>query len=315
MTAQLIDAITGVYLWAERYDRDLQDLFALQDEITLKVLDSVQVKLIWGGDVSERIKSVEKYFRGKQGLDCYLKLMEANATRLRGSIESNNQARRMIEETMAMCPENPLRYAFLGWVYHQDYNLGNTKSPQETLDKAIELAQKALAIEETLTTAHVLLCHCHYKKGEFARAIAEGERAVALSPGYISALNAHALSLTFSGRAEEAIPIFQKAIRRSPFSDAYSYRDFGFALRHAGRLGEALSNFKKAIQIAPDDMLAHLGLTGVYIMLGHEKEARAEAAEVLRINPKFSVDNYKKFLPDTPETDRYIGNLHKAGLK
>jgi adenylate cyclase len=80
-------------------------------------------------------------------------------------------------------------------------------------------------------------------------------------------------------------------------------------------LWEALSNFKKAIQIAPDDMLAHLGLTGVYIMLGHEKEARAEAAEVLRINPKFSVDNYKKFLPDTPETDRYIGNLHKAGLK
>ena len=97
ISVQLIDALAGNHLWAERYDRDLQDLFALQDEITMKVLAGVQIKLMGGGDVSRFSKFAEKYFRGKQGLDCYLKMVEANGIRLRGTIEDNNRARRMIE--------------------------------------------------------------------------------------------------------------------------------------------------------------------------------------------------------------------------
>ena len=148
---------------------------------------------------------------------------------------------------------------------------------------------------EDSSSAHALLCHCYYSKWEFVKAVAEGERAVALDPGDISALNAYARSLTGVSRAEEAIPIFQKAIRLNPFGPSFSYRNFGVALRNVGRFEEAVSAYTKAIQIAPDDMMAHLGLTGVYIMLGHWKEARAEAAEVLRINPKFSVDSFKTF--------------------
>jgi adenylate cyclase len=313
ITAQLIDAITGHHLWAERYDRDLKDLFALQDEITLKILTAVQVKLTGVGQVG----SAEKYYKGKQGLDCYLKLTEANGIRLRWNIDDNNLARRMIEEAIAICPENPMGYVSLGWVYRMDYVLGNTKSPRETLKKAIELAQKALAMDDSIAGAHVLLCYLYLDKRDNDKAIAEGERAVALNPGDWSALMSYANSLKIVGRPEEAIPLFQKAIRLTPFGASVLYREFGTALRDTGRFEEAVSAFKKAIQLSPNDILAHLNLATTYSMMGREKEARAEAAEVLRINPKFSVDSFAKILTykDQSQKDKLTNALRKAGLK
>ena len=114
INAQLIDALTGRHLWAERYDRDLTDLFALQDEITMRILTAIRVKLTEG----EISSAYSKYFRGKQGFDCYLKLMEAAKYSDRSNIEDNNVARRLIEEAISMCPENPVGYAQLGGVYH-----------------------------------------------------------------------------------------------------------------------------------------------------------------------------------------------------
>ena len=146
ISAQLIDAFTGHHLWSGRYDRDVKDLFALQDEITIKILTAIRVKLTDG----EQASIVEKHFTGKQGLDCYLKLMEGIGYVQRWNIEDNNLGRRMIEEAIAMCPENPLGYISLGWAYHHDYSLGNTKSPQETIEKSIELAQKALAMDDSI---------------------------------------------------------------------------------------------------------------------------------------------------------------------
>ena len=314
INAQLIDALTGHHLWAERYERDLKDLFALQDEITLKILTATQVKLTAG----EQASTAEKYYKGKQGLDCYLKLTEANGIRMRWNIEANNLARRMIEEAIAMCPENPMGYIALGWIYHYDYILGNTKSPRETIEKGIELAQKALAMDDSIAGAHVILCYFYLDKGDNDKAIAEAERAVALNPGDWSALNTYANSLRAAGRPEEAIPFYQKAIRLTPFGASVLYCDFGQALRNAGRFEEALSAYKKALQRAPDHMGAHIGLTTTYSLMGREKEARAEAAEVLRINPKFSLDYYAKTVAnykDQSENDKVINAMRKAGLK
>jgi adenylate cyclase len=316
INAQLIDGLTGNHLWAERYERDLKDIFALQDEINLKILTGVQAKLA-GGDVLTAQKYAEKYYRGKQGLDCYLKLTEAIGYRDRWNIEDNNLARRMVEEAIAMCPENPMGYVFLGRIYYNDYGLGNTKSPRETLEKAIELAQKALAMDDSIAGAHGLLCLLYTYKREYDKAIAEGEQAVALNPGETTALDNYATSLSLAGRPEEAIPIFQKAIRINPFGPSFLYQDFGHALRTTGRFEEAVSAYKKAIQIAPDNISAHLGLVATYSLMGREKEARAEAAEVLRINPKFSLDYKAKTLQykDQSVTDKYIDALRKAGLK
>ncbi len=262
-------------------------------------------------------KYAEKYYRGKQGLDCYLKLTQADGYLQRWNIQDTNMARRMIEEAIATCPENPMGYIKLGWVYQRDYALGNTKSPRETLEKGIELAQKAIAMDDSISGAHSLLCALYRRTGEYDKSIAEGERAVALDPGGTSGLVNYATSLRIAGRPEEAIPLFQKAIRLNPFGPSFLYRDYGDALRSAGRFEEAVSAYKKAIQIEPDNIMAHMHLAATYSMMGREKEARAEAAEVLRIDPKFSLDNHAKTIPgkDRSRIDNYINNLRKAGLK
>jgi len=317
ISVQLIDALKGIHLWADRYDRDLKDIFALQDEITIKILNGVRVKLTLGGEVSRAEKYAEKYYRGKRGLDCYLKLTQAYGHYTRWNIHDNNLARPMVEEAIAMCPENPLGYIGLGWIHHHDYWLGNTKSPRETLEKGIELAQKALAMDDSISEAHSLLCAFYMAKREYDKAIAEGERAVALNPGGTNELVNNARSLVFSGRPEEAVPLYQKAIRLNPIGTAYLYREFGYSLRDVGRFEEAVSAFKKAIQLAPYDMNAHTGLAVTYSMMGREKEARAQAAEILRINPKFSVDAWanKSSYKDQSQKEKIAEGLRKAGLK
>ncbi len=316
VTAQLIDALTGNHLWAERYDRELKDIFALQDEIVIKILTAVQVKLALGAEVFKIEKYSEKYYKGKQGLDCYLKLMAAFPYFTRGNIESNNQARRMIEEAIAMCPENPLGYIYLGWVNHMDNLLGNTKSPRETIEKGIELAQKALAMDDSIAVAHALLGSLYVFKREYDKAIAEAERAVALNPGGMTCVRAYGFCLCSAGRPVEAIPVLEKAIRISPAAHD-TYRNLGMALRMTGRFEEAVSAYKKAIQLEPNNIFSHVNLAATYSLMGREKEAHAEAAEILRINPKFSLDNYAKGLPykDQSETDKIANALRKAGLK
>jgi adenylate cyclase len=321
INAQLIDALTGHHIWAERYDRDLKDIFALQDEITMKILTGVQVKfeggILFGGDASRAEKYAEKHYRGKQGLDCYLKLTEAEGHRERMNIKDNIVARRLAEESLAICPQNTEGYVILGLITLYDYRLGNTKSPRETLEKATELAQKALALDDSMGGPHSLLGWIYICKREYDKAITEGERAVALNPTHHNDLQSYASFLTYGGRPEEAIPLFQKAIRLSPFGPAYEYANFGHALRMTERFEEAVSAFKKAIEIAPDRLDVRLNMAATYSIMGLEKEARSEAAEVLRRDPKFSVDSAAKKLlyKDQSEIDKVVDALRKAGLK
>ena len=315
ITAQLIDALTGHHLWAERYERDLKDLFAVQDEVTTKILTAMRVKLTEGEEAS----SYEKYFRGKreQGLDCYLKVMEGQSYYTLSSIKDNIKARLIAEETVAMCPKNPMAYLTLGWVHANDLNLGTSKSPKESFEKAMEMAQKVLAMDDSISGAHCLLSALYIGKREYDKAIAEGERAVALEPSGAYAHEFYANSLFWAGRPKEAIPIYKKAIRLNPYGSPTSYLMLGGAYRVTGSIEEAVLAYKKALLLSPDMFFAHLSLASAYIAMGREKEARAEAAEVLRINPKFSLDNYAKMLPfrDRSVADKFIGSLRQAGLK
>jgi adenylate cyclase len=314
INTQLIDALTGRHLWAERYERDPRNIFALQDEITAGVLRAVQVKLTQG----EISPAYSKHYRGKQSFDCWLKQMEGAKHAARFTIEDNNVARRILEEAIAMCPENPVSYAQLGFVYLSDVRLGNTKSPGETLKTAKELAQKALAVDDSLPLPHLLLSDFYVIKREHDKAIAEAERAVALDPSGSAAYSTYARVLNFAGRSEEAIPLFQKAIRLSPNADAVTFIFYGDALRVTGRFEEAVSALKKGIQRAPDYIVAHLGLLTTYSLMGRDKEARAEAEEVLRINPMFSLDYHARtvlYFKDQSENDKVFKAMRKARLK
>ena len=155
------------------------------------------------------------------------------------------------------------------------------------------------------------------KEREFDRSIAEAELVLTLDPGGAWAHYWYASALTQACRPEEAIPLFQKAIRLNPFDPNLFYTGFGNALFMTGRYEEAASAYKKVLQRAPNHLFGHLWLAATYSMMDREKEARAEAAEVLRINPKFSMDYVAKtsLYKEQSVTENMLNALRKAGLK
>ena len=310
VTAQLIDAITGHHLWAERYDRNLKDIFILQDEITKGIITALQVKLTVG-------EGARLLAKGTKNIEAYLKLLQGTEYLLRMNKEGNILARKMAEEVITLDPDYPRAYRLLAMTNWLDAFLCWSNSPGKSMASAEELAQKVLAMDESDSISHRLLGYIYLLKKEHDKAIAEAERAVALDPNASGSQAALGFFLNFAGRPKEAIVWYKKAIRLDPIPTPLYYLQLGHIYRNAGRYEEAISELKKALHRNPDNLLAHLHLASAYSSLGREEEAQAEAAEVLRIDPKFSLDYWSKtiFYRNQADTNHLIGTLHKAGLK
>lgn len=313
ITAQLIDALTGKQLWSERYEGETTNVFDLQDEITLKILNAVDVKLA----SSEGIKpKYWQYYNGKRALDCYLRELEVLSHIQRSTIPDTNLARQKAEEGLALCPEIPNCHYYMAVVHIHDYLLGSSKSPRESIEKATELFQKVLAMDADHVGAHADLSWVYTVRKEYDKAVAEGERAVTLNPGSAFALFRYAETLTYAGRPDEAVPLFEKAIRLNPLAPAAYYLSQGTALRETGRLKEAAASYRKAVVRSPSCFRARADLAAVYSMMGRDDEARAEAEEALRLNPGFSLKEYarRSMHKDPAVLDREINAMRKAGL-
>ena len=309
ITAQLIDALTGHHLWAERYDRHMKDIFALQDEITLKIITALQVELTAG-------EMADMMAKGTKNLDAFLKCMRAFEFYNRTTKEGNAQAKKIFEEAIALDPEYPRLYMGLAQAHGMDVWLATTKSPDQSLAQAVELADKAISLDKSNAAAYSVLGWIYAMKKQYDKAIAECERAVSLDPN--SADNFFRLGevLNWAGRAEEAIPYFQNAIRLNPLPPANVYIHLAVAYRDSGQYEKAIEACKRALQLEPNTQFAYIHMTISYIRLGREEEARAAVAEILRINPKFSLERYAKVLPfPRPIADRVVEDLRKAGLK
>jgi adenylate cyclase len=310
IAAQLIDALNGHHLWAERYDRDLKDIFAIQDEITMKILKALQVKLTAG-------EGAHLYGTDTDNIEAYLKLLQGYEYLRRINKESNFLARKIAEEAITLDPECGAAYRLLGFTHWLDALLRWGKSPGDSLTSAEKLARKALSIDNSDAGAHSLLGYVYVLKRQHDNATAEGEQAVALDPNASFNLATLAFILNFAGRPEEAIRLYKKAIRLDPIPSPVYYLQIGHIYRNAGRYEEAISELKKVVHRNPDNLLAHVHLAASYGSLGREEDARAEAAEVLRIDSNFSSEHFAKKLPykKKADTERLINGLRKAGLK
>jgi adenylate cyclase len=310
ITAQLIDALTGRHLWAERYDRDLKDIFALQDEITMNIITELQVKLTAGEQARLRAK-------GTENLQAYLKGLQATEHVVSFTREGNAQARRLLEEAIALDPKFSGAYSSLGITHWLDVIYGTSKSPKESAKRSFELTKKAIALDDSNPSAHSTLGWLYlFIRRQHDKAIAEGERAIALSPNGADVHAFMALFLLFAGRHEEAVRYCEQAIRLNPIPPGSYFRFMGGAHFGAGRYEEAIAAYKKALQQAPDDIITHDALTTAYSWAGRLEDARAQAAEVLRINPTYSVELRAKTLPYKNQADqeRWLDGLRKAGL-
>jgi adenylate cyclase len=309
VTAQLIDAIKGHHLWAERYERKLKDIFALQDEITMKILRALEVKLTEGEQASPRRK-------GTEDIEVYLKTLQAMEYSGRGNKDGNLVARQMAEEAMALDPEYARPYRILAVTHVMDIFYGTSKSPKSSMEGALKLAQKAISLDDSDPCGYETLSFIYFIKRQHDRAIAEAARAIALAPNGADAKYRLGQALIYASRPEEAIASLEKAIRINPIAPATYFLNLGRAYRDTGRYEEAIREFRKAINRTPDNYFAHLGLAASYSLAGRDEEARSEVAEVLRIVPKTSLKGFAKALPykNKADTDRIIVAMRKAGL-
>jgi adenylate cyclase len=311
ITAQLIDTSTGHHLWSERYDRELKDIFAIQDEITTEIMRVMQVKLTEGEQACEWLKrgsgNLEAYERGMKGMEYFRRF----------SPEGNAQARKLFEEGIALDPESPGHYVMLGWTHLVDILQGWTDAMARSMEQAVALTRKALEIDASQADAHALLGYVHLLKRDYAHAIEEGERAVSLNPNYADAHAWLAMILTAVGKPDEAIVMIKKAMRLNPRPPNWYFLTLGDAYLWGQRCNEAVEEYTKAVQSSPGFLWAYLGLTASYSLLGLEKEAAETAAIVRSIDPRFSLEKYEKSLPNKEQADkdRYISALRRAGLK
>ncbi|MGD8942031.1 MAG: adenylate/guanylate cyclase domain-containing protein, partial [Desulfobacterales bacterium] len=205
ITAQLIDTTTEGHLWAHRYDRELHDIFMLQDDVTQKIVAALTVKLT----ADEQKRLLHRYTDNMDAYDLYLRGLEY-LNRL--TKESNNQARQVLNKAIDLDPDFAAAYALLGWVYSRDWTQGWSPGPQP-LNPAFELAQKAIALDESLPAGYTILGEIYLHRRQHAKAIAAQEKANALSPNDAEGIASLAGILTWAGRPQETVELIKKAMR------------------------------------------------------------------------------------------------------
>jgi adenylate cyclase len=315
INAQLIDAVTGNHLWAEIYDRELKNVFAVQDEITRKIVTEMGVKLVWG----ETIRSLRHATDNHQAADYYL---QADKFFNRFEKESNAQARELLLKAIELDPKYARATAYLGYTHLLDARFGWVKDRAQSFRMAEELARRAVAIDDRTYLGHALLARIYLQKRLFDQAIAEAERTLEVEPGNAMAMNLMGYTMVHVGRPEEGLVLLKKAMRLAPYPPAHTIAFAGHANYFLGRHEAAIIEYRKVIARQPPQSnlgrLAWEWLITSYMELGRDKEARAEARKLLEQYPNFSIKTQinvqKQLYKDQSIFERRIKLLRKAGL-
>ena len=309
ITAQLIDATTGYHLWAERYDRELQDIFAVQDEVAEKIVTALHVKITQGE--KERIHHVPT--NNLEAYDFFLRGLEYHALRTQ---DANTRARQMFAGAIERDGQFAAAYAMLGRTYLMElaYQWGE---PSQAVMQLLTFAQRAVTLDDTLSVAHETLAYAHLGQKQHDQAIAAAQRAIALDPNSADAHDTLGEILSFAGRSAEAVPLVEQAMRLNPRYPISYLWSLGQAYAFMGRTDEAVITLKRVIARNPNHVTTHLILAVLFSELGQHKEARAEVGEILRISPQYSLVNVREGIPykDKATVERIVRGLRKAGLR
>jgi TolB-like protein/class 3 adenylate cyclase len=309
ITAQLVDATTEGHLWAERYDRDLKDIFTLQDEVTQKIVAALAVKLT----EDEQGRLVRKYTDNMEAYDYYLRGLEYFSQLTK---ETNILARQMLQRAIDLDPQFAAAYALLGLIQSQEWTQGWSQHPHP-LEHAFELAQKAIALDETLPLGYAIMAEVYLHKNKHEKAIAAQQKAIALSPNDADGIAGLGGILTWAGRPEETIELVKKAMRLNPMYPTEYLWNLGHAYYLMGRIEEAVETLNRARDRSPEYIPVIGYLAASYTELGQMEEAQTQAENFNWLNPLKSVEDWRHRLPykDKKVTDRFISSCLKAGIK
>jgi adenylate cyclase len=308
ITVQLADATTGEELWAERYDRPLRDIFVLQDEIVRRIVTTLNLQLT----LAQRGILIP---RKTENLEAYDDALRRAEYILSETKDGNAKARQMFEKAIALDPKYTGAYAALGMNYYLGWALLLSPDPNG-LERAFQLEQQAIAVDDSLSAPHSILASIYVQKGQYDQAVTEAQRGIALNPNSPGGYSSLADVMNSIARSAEALVAVDKAMRLDPRNrDNYLFQQ-GFAYTELGRYEEAIPALKRDLALN-NNLWDHVHLVRDYIELGQEDAARAEAAEVERrvaLNPNSPLGHWalKDVMNNMAEPARALVEVEKA---
>jgi len=310
INAELADATTGANLWAQGFDQPLTDIFTIQDDIARKIVTTLSLMFKLGnlqvphGGGLEPTDNLQAFDNLLRGVEYQWRLTE----------QGNAKARELFQKAAELDSKYAEAYAGIAGTYLFPVLFSWTQNWQADLKRASEFSEKALALDDSNLGALITLVWVDVLQFKDDQAVADAERAVALNPNYAGGYETLAEALIFDWKPQQALPNVQKAMRLDPKSETFYVFDIGFADLFMGRYAEAAQMFEKHLAVYPNLLNTHVLLSIAYSELGRYRDARAQAAEVMRLNPRYRIILPEKWVPRAL-AGRWDTDEREAGLK
>ncbi len=306
VTVQLIDAETDTHIWAERYDRELEDIFAIQDEITSAIVATLR------GRVEAATQDRAKRKR-TENMAAYEYVLTGKVLHHWSARDANAEALRMLDRAIELDPKYAHAHAWRGCVLGQRWVYGWCEDKDATWNEIARELQIALSLDDNDADVHRILAALHLTSHNHEKAVHHQERALSLNPNNDLIVVQQGEMLTWMGRPQEGIEWIRKAMRLNPYHPERFWNHLGRALYTARSYAEAIEAFSR---ISAPDHTHHAFLAASLAQLGNTTAAAAHAREVLSREPAFSIEAYLQTLHYKHEADRdhYREGLAKAGL-
>jgi len=310
IVAQLIDAETGHHIWSERYDREIEDIFALQDEITNAIANIIEPEL-------SRIEIRRTATRQPMNLDAWECYQRGMGLLGEFSKDSNAQSRAMFERAIALDPTYAQAYTGLAYSHHRDLVLGYSDDPEGSREKCGQAARRAIALDEADSFAHWIMALYYAGRLETDKAVIDAEKSIERNPSNAVAHVTLGMVEIYSGRPDDGIGRIERGLQLNP-TDVRNFIFYGhIADAHlaAGRFEEAVKWARKTVAHKPDFLTGHLILAAALGHAGQSEAARAELAECRRLDPDFLDKPHGwKYYRNQANLDVILEGLRKAGL-
>jgi len=309
ITAQLIDATTDYHMWSETYDRDLSDIFALQDEITMRLIHAMgenltygEQALIWDKDMMIDLKAYDAFMKGQE---CFYRFNK----------EDNAQARIYYQQSIGIEP-SAIVYVMIGFTHLMDLMYGWSDSQIESFNKADKCSVSACKLNDNIDLVHILTGWITLYKGMHDKAVEECKSAVKLNPNGAEAHAHLGMIHVYAGNPVEAVRLINRALCLNPIPSSYYYDMLGRAYQDTNQFKEAVSALKCSIRLNPNGLPPYLTIASCYGFMNQIEKAQQAVAETLRLDPHYCLDQFALTQPykEKERLNAYLDSLRKAGL-
>ena len=309
VNAELVDAEGGHQIWSARYDRQLEDIFEIQDQITAEIAGSV-------GPALSQSEMRHARRRSPKSVDAWSSIHRGMWHLFHRSRDGMDKARAWAQTAIDLQPDASIAYSLICFSHMYDVIYQWTSTPETSLEMAREAAEIAVALDKEDAMALTAMGFAASFLKQHDRAISVLERAIELNPSSAIAYWALGAALAPGGRPDEAIPMVEKAIRLSPQDPLMHEFLFALASAHfaAGRYQEAMRFAQRSLDIEAEQPGAYRVLAAANGFLGRIVDARAALEQMLMLAPDLSAEHLRSFLPDHA-VDKYVDGLRKAGWK